>query len=186
MPDYRARPLFLRALLRAAPAAFRRRYGEEILAFCEERVHERRATGESAARAWFRVVADLTSTIALEWTRLLVQGRDARRAAALTPLVHQRTLTPGERLSVIVQEVQHAIRSLRKSVGFTTAAVLTLALGLASTTAIFSIVESVALKPLPFADADRIVIPETQRIGTDDRSWISYADFMDWRDQKVF
>lgn len=89
-------------------------------------------------------------------------------------------------MSVIGQEFIHAARSLRKNVGFTAAAVLTLALGLGSTTAIFSVVYSVLLQPLPFPQSDRIVIPEGARTGSADRWSITYADYMDWRDNHVF
>jgi putative ABC transport system permease protein len=89
-------------------------------------------------------------------------------------------------VSAILQEFVQAGRSLRRNIGFTTAAVVTLALGLASTTAIFSIVESVLLQPLPFKESDRVVIPESFRLGSDDRWWITYGDFMDWRDNGVF
>ena len=91
-------------------------------------------------------------------------------------------------MSVIGQEIAHAGRSLRKNVGFTTAAVLTLALGLASTTAIFSIVQSVLLQPLPFNESDRVVIPQSMPIGSEDEksTSVTYGDFMDWRDNGVF
>lgn len=89
-------------------------------------------------------------------------------------------------MSVIAQEVIHAARSLRKNVGFTAAAVLTLALGLGSTTAIFSVVYSVLLQPLPFPASDRIVIPQASRVGSADYWSITYADYMDWRDNHVF
>jgi hypothetical protein len=60
-------------------------------------------------------------------------------------------------LDLVAREFRHAARSLARSPGFTIAAVLTLALGLGAATAIFTMLDAVVLRPLPYANADRLV-----------------------------
>jgi len=61
-------------------------------------------------------------------------------------------------MSPLVEEFRFAFRQLRKAPGFALIVVLTLALGIGATTAVFSLVEGILLRPLPFKDADRLVL----------------------------
>ena len=61
-------------------------------------------------------------------------------------------------MSSLFQDLRYAVRTLLKSPGFTLAAVLTLALGIGATTTVFSVVEGILLKALPFPDAGRLVL----------------------------
>ena len=86
------------------------------------------------------------------------------------------------RLSDLWQDVRFGGRTLRRSPGFTAVAIATLAIGIGGTTAVFSLLHAVLLRPLPFADPDRLVA-----IGHPDAagrpSNLGYLTFRDWRDR---
>src|SRR5213596_1289748 len=79
-------------------------------------------------------------------------------------------------------DLRQALRSLLKSPGFSALVVTVLALGIGANTAIFSIVNGVLLKPLPYADAARILAVQNAIAGDPDSS-VGYPDFLDWRAQ---
>ena len=80
----------------------------------------------------------------------------------------------------MIQDLRFALRSLRKSPGFTLAAVLTLALGIGANSAIFSVVNAVLIRPLPYQDADRLMLVFTKHPG-EPRDFVSQPDLDDWR-----
>ena len=82
----------------------------------------------------------------------------------------------------VVQDVQFTLRSLRKAPGFTCVAVCTLAAGIGANTAIFSLVDGVLLRGLPYPDSERLVvlIGNVQRDSVERRGG-SYPDYLDWR-----
>jgi predicted permease len=180
-PDAVRVPKVWRAIVRCMPRDFRDRYGSAIALFHRDRLAEAIRLGEPAHRVWRRAVADLLASAAVEWWYAVARGSAGRSVVPVLP-----RLSAEDRMSIIVQETAQAVRSLRRSVAFTAAAIVTLALGIGSTTAIFSVVRTVLLAPLPFPEAARVVEPESRKIATGETWSVTYADFMDWRDQHVF
>lgn len=89
-------------------------------------------------------------------------------------------------VETLAQDIRIAVRMLWRSPGFSVVAILTLALGIGGNTAIFSIVNSVLLNPLPFPEPDRLVALHESKPNFDNGA-ISYPNFQDWqRDSRSF
>ncbi|HSA57404.1 MAG TPA: ABC transporter permease [Gemmatimonadaceae bacterium] len=159
------------------------------------------ATGNGAHDE--EIVEELTQHLAQRYDEALARGYDPRTA------VHQATqeLASDPRLAHAIrqaagapsrpphpppvsgrpnvwndfwQDLRYGARVLARARGFTTAAVLTLALGVGATTAIFSVVDTVLLRPAPFADHDRLtMVWETDRNTGTVREPASWPDFLD-------
>jgi len=84
----------------------------------------------------------------------------------------------------MLQDLGYALRTFRRAPGFAAVTILTLALGIGATTAVFSVAEAVLLRPLPFADQQRLtVLWESAKKRQFGLIETSYADYRDWRDQ---
>jgi putative ABC transport system permease protein len=137
---------------------------EEIHFHLSEEAGERTAAGLTAEQAKLAARKDFGNTTLIRETTREVWGWGF-----------------AERL---MQDVCYALRTMRRQPGFSAVSVLTLALGIGATTAIFSVVNSILLRPLPFPNADRIVaLFATTPKRNIYRDTTSFPDFSDWQSQ---
>jgi len=152
--------------------------------------------GFGAARRDRELAAELESHLQLHIDDNLRAGMtpDEARRVALIKLggVAQTTERYRNRRGIplfdtLRQDIVYAVRVLGKNPGFTATAVLTLALGIGANSAIFSVVNAVLLRPLPFPAPDRLVmIYATNTKSGDTTDVASYPDFQDWSRARSF
>ena len=140
-----------RRLIRLYPETFQARFEDEMMEFYRERRSDHPGV-RGAIRLWLHLIGD---------------------AAISVPRQHY--------MDNLRQDLRFAIRTLARHPGFAVVAALTLALGIGANTAIFSVVDAVILRPLPWPDDERLVAISTLRNGN--QAGTSYLDYKDWREQ---
>lgn len=119
---------FFRLLLRILPFEIREAHGRDMEQVFRQSSAERHPGIRAATRFWFATVLDLLR------------------------------IAPRQHLEALLQDVRYAARTFRAAPAFVLATVLTIAIGVGATTAVFALVDAVLLRPLPFADPERIAI----------------------------
>jgi len=147
---------------------------EELAQYLEDYYAELLAVGAGEAEAYEQALAELSGSEFL--TREL---RRAERQVPQEPVV----LGTNRRTNMIAnlwQDLRFGARMLAKKPGFTLIAAVTLALGIGANTAIFSVVNALLLRPLPYAEAERLVLL-AERTRDGERKGVPYLNFADWR-----
>jgi hypothetical protein len=149
---------------------------DELSLHLDDRYEELRANGSSDDEARHLALEELTEAGGLT-SRL----QTLSQAHASTPIVHGQA-TPSM-LRGFWQDVQFATRTATKRPWFAVTIVVTLGMGIAVNATVFTIVNAVALRPLPFQDADRMVQLNVRNVGNAQNpvAELSYADFQEWQ-----
>lgn len=151
--------LRLRSLVRRARVD--RELNEELQYHLEQQIEYNVSRGMSPGDAKFQALREL-GPIELRKE----ECRDARGLALI---------------DTVRQDLTYALRALRKALGFTTVAILSLAIGIGANTTIFTLVNAVLLTPLPYPGADRLVVMHEHKLDSPDPLSVHPLNYVQWR-----
>jgi putative ABC transport system permease protein len=161
-----------RLLLLAFPRRIRREFGDDMARMFDEQLRATRAAGGNVAHFWVHAIADA-----------LGQGVAERTAGAAARWRSFASGLSGRRfwMHAIGQDLRYAARLLTAQPGMSLIALLTIALGVGANTAIFSAVDAILLRPLPYEEPDRLVTiwEKREAEGVLDNV-VATADYIDW------
>jgi putative ABC transport system permease protein len=166
-----------RLLLRLYPRDFRERFGSDMVDFFrDQRAAARRDGGAlGVAWAWTVAVADVLRVATLERLDITARWlRAARKDDAVRITLDSRN---EDMLATLMGDIRYALRGMITKRAFSGIVLATLALGIGANVAIFSVVNGVLLRPLPYPDADRVV----QVAHKDPYQSVSEPEFVDYR-----
>ena len=159
-------------LLKAYPPAFRADVGEEMAAAFADRYQDEAARSRRAlAVLWARTLWDTA--------RNAIPERMAQRMTDPTPTA--AIAGNGGTMDTLAQDVRYALRALAQQRAFAIVAVVTLALGVGANAAIFSVVNAMLLRPLPYPAAERVVMVWTTT--GNGQAAAAWPEYLDWRAQ---
>jgi putative ABC transport system permease protein len=163
----RAERVYVR-LLRLFPAAFRERFELALVDLFRDQHRAAAARGRlSLAAFWIRIVADVAINALAE---------------RMVPAPPSRVVDRGALMQGLLQDLRYAVRVMVRRPALSLVIIGTLALGIGANTAIFSLVNTVLLRRLPYPDADRLVMVWEQQLERGDEiAPVRPANFFDWK-----
>src|SRR5215207_8286796 len=145
---------------------------EELAVQLESTYERARASGASDSEARHIALGEIT-----DWRAFARTVGKIERPFIQPPAAGAGS---GRLMTGIIQDIRYALRALARAPGFAAVSIITLALGIAATTIVYSIVDGILLRPLPIREPDRVMMARETFNGQDGSfSWPNYLDFKD-------